>query len=111
MPIKKYSDIKLPPLDASNYKSPRDFSLPMTDKEMALNYLKAPFNKGTTKEERFKNLVDFENNVLKKSDLSIQNVLHGTNSVANLEKSLNEVNYLLYQVMKLHTILKSNILN
>ncbi len=73
---------------------------------MALNYLKAPFNKGTTKEEKFKNLVDFENNILKKSDLSTKNVLHGTNSIVNLEKSLNEVYYfkisLLFHIQKLY---------
>jgi hypothetical protein len=106
MSAKKYSDVKLPPLDASNYKSPRNFSLPMTDKEMALNYLKAPFNKGTTKEERFKNLVDFENNVLKKSDLSSKNVLHGTNSVANLEKSLNEVHTFYFNILYPKSITK-----
>jgi hypothetical protein len=76
-------------LDATS--SPRGLTLPMTDKEMALNYLRGPF-KGTTKEEMFKNLVEYEKNVLKTSDLKTKNVLHGTSSLSSLEKTLNNVN-------------------
>lgn len=78
------SKISLPNLD----------TLPITDKEMAYSYLKCPFV-GTTKQEKFKNLKEFERTVLKKSDLTKTNTLHGNDLAILLEKKLREVRFFL----------------
>ena len=67
-----------------------DLNLVYTDKEIAMNFLNGPFN-GGSKEERFKNLVKFEKNVLQKSDMNITNALHSTNGIHLLEKKLEQV--------------------
>lgn len=43
--------------------------------------------KGATKQEKFKNFSKFEKEILKKDDLTINNVLHSTDSALYLEKS------------------------
>ena len=48
-----------------------EFSLALTDKEIAMNFLNGPFN-GGSKEEKFKNLINFEKNVLHKGDRHTQ---------------------------------------
>ena len=42
-----------------------ELNLAMTDKEIAMNFLNGPFN-GGSREEKFKNLINFEKNVLHK---------------------------------------------
>lgn len=45
--------------------SQAELNLAMTDKEIAMNFLNGPFN-GGSREEKFKNLINFEKNVLHK---------------------------------------------
>jgi len=67
-------DTKLPKIRDKN--SDVISSLPITDKEMALNILNSHF-KGASKEEKFNNLTIFEKKVLKKDDLAAHNTLYG----------------------------------
>lgn len=76
-----------------NSESQYDANLVVTDKEIALNYLNGPFN-GGSKEEKFKNIVKFEKNVLQKNDANTTNVLHSTNGINQLEKKLEQVTVL-----------------
>ena len=62
-------------------------NFPITNKEMALKFLNSPF-KGATKEEKFKNLIEFETNVLKKTDLIVNNILHGNYMIYTIKKML-----------------------
>ena len=83
---KKHSSLTQRSLNAPFYSK----DLPVTDKELALHYLKCPFI-GSTKQERFKNFADFERKIIGKNDLAISNVLHTTDLAQALGKKLNEV--------------------
>ena len=82
-----------PEMDSSSLHTENELAhgLPITDKEMALNYLTGPF-KGATKTEKFKNFVKFEKALVQKEDLNTTNVLHSNESISWLEKKLQSVN-------------------
>ncbi len=68
-------------------------TMPKTDIEIAYKIIDSPFN-GATKQEKFKNLKKFEENVIQKSDLTNSNVLHDTSEVRRLQDKLVEVCFL-----------------
>jgi hypothetical protein len=87
------NEFKLPSIDTSrSQNSPRNLDevYGMSDKEMALKILSSPL-KGTTKQEKYKNSIKYEKEILKKDDLLISNVLHSNESVAYLENKLIQV--------------------
>ncbi|RNA38582.1 hypothetical protein BpHYR1_048426 [Brachionus plicatilis] len=79
--LKRYEDLKLPSIDTNK-------QLPVSDKEIALKILKNYASKGATKEEKFKNIQQYERNVLQTEDLKISNVLHSNDLANYLEKKL-----------------------
>lgn len=82
--LKRYEELKLPSIDTNK-------QLPISDKEMALNILKSYASKGATKEEKFKNIQQYEKDVLQMDNLKINNVLHSNDLGKYLQKKIQFV--------------------
>ncbi|CAF0710931.1 unnamed protein product [Brachionus calyciflorus] len=79
---KSINDLKLPKISTG-------LQLPLSDKELALNILNNFRFKGATKDEKYKNLNKYEEEILKSDDLKINNFLHSNDLAKSLEKKLN----------------------
>lgn len=82
--LKRYEDLKLPSIEVNK-------QLPVSDKEMAMNILKNYSSKGLTKEEKFKNIQQYEKEVLQMDNLKIKNILHSNYLGEYLEKKMIQV--------------------
>lgn len=100
--LKRYEDLKLPSIEVNK-------QLPISDKEIALNILKHYSSKGATKEEKFKNIQQYEKEVLQMDNLKINNILHSNDLREYLEKKMSQV--IIYFLIKIQIrILKKKII-